>query len=231
MLLPLRPGGGPTEEAKTYRVLRAAVGVGGSAPDDSGIDGLWRQARARAVAAATSAYRRAISNAFPNLASDLIPYYERALGIVSDATLPEQDRRDAICELWPAKASAVVRDLAERLALIDTRFSIVTPDDTKSSTTHDGRWFGPLSGVTAEPAFNGSGTSEYAADTSRYVMVVLFDVGYLTGLSAPDARKRAAAERLLGDALPPWWDFRIVTSIGFLAGVSPVGLTGVEDAA
>jgi hypothetical protein len=230
MLMPLRAGGGPTEEAKTYRVLRAAVGVGGSAPDDSGIDGLWRWARARAVVAATSAYRRAISNAFPNLASDLIPYYERALGLVTDETLPEQDRRDAICELWPSKASAVVRDIVAKLQQIDTRFSVVTPDDDKSSTTHDGRWFGPL-GVTAEPAFNGSGTSEYAAETSRYVMIVLFDVDYLTGLSVSDARKRAAAEQMLVATLPPWWDFRVVTSIGFLAGVSPVGLTGVEDAA
>jgi hypothetical protein len=231
MLLPLRPGGGPTEEAKTYRVLRAAVGVGGSAPDDSGIDGLWRWARARALAAATSAYRRAIYSAFPNLATDLIPYYERALGLPSDETAAEQDRREAVRGLWPMRASSVIRDVAAQLQQIDTRFSIVVADDAKSSTTHDGRWFGHLPGVTAEPPFGLAYHSSYAAETSRYVMLVLFDVGYLAGLSAPDARKRAEAEKMLCTVLPPWWDFRIVTSIGFLAGVSPIGLTGWEDAA
>jgi hypothetical protein len=229
MLMPLRPGGGPTEEAKTYRVLRAAVGVGGSAQDDSGIDGLWRWSRARALAAASSARRRAVNNAFPQLATDLLSYYERVLGLPAGSTLPHADRRTAVTELWPASASAAFPDILAALQQIDSRFSLVIPDDDKSGTSWDGRWFGPLTDADEEPAFGGEGFSRLAAFTSRYVLVVLFDVGYLGAYLAADARKAAAADRVLRTALPSFWGWHIVTSVGFLAGVSPVGMTGVED--
>jgi hypothetical protein len=229
MLMPLRVGGGPTEEAKTYRVLRAAVGIGGSAQDDSGIDGLWRWSRARAIAAASSARRRAVNNAFPQLATDLLPYYERALGLPRGSAAPEADRRQAALELWPTKSSAVLSDIQAALWRIDGRFSIVNPDDDKSSTSWAGRWFGALDDADEEPEFQEPGYSLYAAHTSRYVMVILFNVGYLTAYQTEDARKAAAADRVLRTVLPSYWSWHIVTSIGFLAGVSPVGMTGIED--
>lgn len=232
MLMPLRPGGGPTDEERVYRVLRSAVGVGGSAPDETGIDGLWRWSRARALSAGRSAFRRAIYNGSPRLATDLLPYYERALGIQGGSAAPDADRRTAVVELWPAPATVTLPQLTTALQRIDSRFSIISPDDDKSGTSLDGRWFGPLPDVTDEPEFSDNpavGHSAYAAHTSRYVMVVLFAVGYTTALNTADARKAAAAARLLRISLPPFWDWAIVTSIGFLAGVSPVGITGVED--
>lgn len=228
MLLPLHIGGGPTEEDKAYRVLRTAEGIGGSAQDDSGIDGLWRRSVARGLAAATSDYRRAITNAFPFAAHDLIAYYERALGLTVDDGAPLADRRDDVAAAWSEQLSALLRDIEAWLVRLDSRFSLINKDDDQSRTSWFGRWFGPLEGA-SEPTFGWQDCSDWAAYTTNWVLQVLFDVGYTAKLTGQDEAKRAQAREYLGSVLPPWWDFSIVTATGFYTGQSLLGQCGVRD--
>lgn len=233
MLLPMLVGGGPTEEAKTYRVLRSAEGKGGSAPDDSGIDGLWRWARARGLAAATSETRRAIANAFPFAAADLLPYYERALGLHPGQNESDTERRVGVVAGWTAKASALLRDLEAGLSAIDSRMSILNMAAATEHISHLGRWFGRFESAPELPAFGGDGCSAFAAWTTRYVLRVFFDVyGEETTyakLSAADARARSSADEFLRASLPSYWDFTISTIRGFVTNSTPLGQTGVTD--
>jgi hypothetical protein len=228
MLVPVRVGGGPTEEDKAYRVLKSAEGVGGSAQDDSGIDGLWRRSMARGLAAATSDYRRAVSEAFPFAATDLISYYERALGLTVDETAPLADRRDDVAAAWPEQLSALLRDIEAWLVALDSRFSLLTKDDDKSRIGWFGRWLAPLQ-YSAEPDFGSQQHSDWAAYSTRWVLQVLFDVGYTDKLTGPDDAKRTKAREYLAEVLPPWWDFWIVTDTGFLTAQSLLGQCGVSD--
>jgi hypothetical protein len=214
-LFPLRFGGGYDEYQKAFRVLKSAEGIGGSAASDYGIDGLWRRSRALALSCATSAYRRAINNAWPRTCTDLLPYYERALKIVPAAGAAEADRRDRVASLWPAKSSAIQSDMVAELKRIDSRFSILQVDDSRQIVGMDGCSFG-------------SGWySKLGLFTTRYVLRVQFTVGH-TPLTASERISIDSASRRLRAMLPSWWDFTITTTTGFLAGVSPLGTTGLN---
>lgn len=203
------------EVEKAYRVLRSAEGKGGSASSEDGIDGLWRRSIALGLACATSAYRRAICNSNPRTATDTIPYYERCLGVIPPVEASETERREVVVAEWPAKASAIQRDIREQLKRIDSRFDIIQPNDSYSHVSHDGEVFGTW------------GISGMALFTTRYTLRVRFNVGH-TPLTNTERTQLEQAKRKLRDTLPPFWGFTITTSTGFLCGVSPLGTTGVS---
>lgn len=224
--LPFQLGGGLDEPQKAYAMLRAAEGIGGSAPNEYGIDGLWRRARALVLAAAGSPYRRAILNAFPHLATDLIPYYERLLGLRPAPGETETDRRNAAAAAWIAKASAAIPDILSTLQAIDSRFSIIPVSDDNHTYSHDGRWFGGLDPL--EPAFGVPNVSLVAGYTTRYILRVRFSVGRVGKLLPSERNALAAANSKLRVLLPPWWDWTITTSTGFLCDTSPMDITGLS---
>jgi hypothetical protein len=215
-LFPLRFGGGYDEYQKAFRVLKSAEGIGGSAASDYGIDGLWRRSRALSLVCATSAYRRAINNGWPQSCTDMLPYYERCLGIVPAPDATEADRRDMVVSQWPAKASSIQRDILARLQRVDSRFAIIQVDDSVSHVSHDGSSFGTW------------GCSQMAFFTTRYILRVSFPVGH-TPLTNVELAQIDQAKRVLRDSLPSFWDFTITTSSRFLCGVSPLGLTGTTN--
>lgn len=227
---PFLLGGGLDEPQKTYRMLRKAEGVGGSAPNEQGIDGLWRRARAIGLSAATSAYRRAILNTFPHKATDLIPYYERLYGLHPSPDATEADRRAAIVLADIAKASAAIPDVLAELQAIDSRFELITTSESDQTYSQDGRWFGGI--AVTEPAFHGvpgaGGASIAAQYTTRYVLRILFDVGYTGALNPGDRALKAAADAKLRVLMPPWWDWSITTSTGFVLDSSPLDITGLS---
>jgi hypothetical protein len=224
---PFKCGGGLTEQAKAYGIIKRAVGKGGSAPNEEGIDGLWRRSRAHGLAAATSSYRRAILQAFPNLATDLLPYYERVLGVVLSADATEADYQEAVTVAWVTWITAVLPALAERLKAIDSRLEILSVDHDYATTTVLGRAFAPLHSSLGEAPFGGVGYSITPNYSTDFFLRVEFAVGYTTPLLASDARILEQVKELLLDVLPSWVDFEIVTSLGFLVGTSPLGRTGL----
>ena len=228
--LPMRLGGGPTEVSRAYKTIRDAVGEGGSAPNDRGPDGLWRRSRARGLAAATSASRRALLNAWPHLATDLLPYYERVLGLAPAPEASDSSRRAAVVAAWTAQLSAIIPALAEQLAAVDTRFTILPLQSSQGRHTQAGRTLGPLDPGGSEPPWGSTPeASDYPNDATAFVLQVRFDVGYATALSSVDSALLEQALDILRRRIPSWVSWEVTTSTGFEVGVSPLGLTGVSD--
>jgi hypothetical protein len=226
--LPMRLGGGPTEVSRAYKTIRDAVGEGGSAPNDRGLDGLWRRSRARGLAAATSANRRALLNSWPHLATDLLPYYERVLGLVPDVGASDAVRRATVVAAWTAQLSATIPALAEQLAALDARFTILSLQPTQGRHTQAGRTLGPL--VSSEPTWGSTpAASNYPNDATAFVLQLRFTVGYATALSSVDSALLEQALDILRRRLPSWVSWEVTTSTGFETGVSPLGLTGLSD--
>lgn len=225
---PMRLGGGPTEVSRAYTLLRGAVGIGGSAPDDRGIEGLWRRSRARGAAASGSAYRRAILQVFPHLATDALPYYERVLGITPDRDASETERRQAVVSAWTSQLSAVLPSLLEQLQRVDARFALVV--QRPGHHTQAGRTLAPLDPGGGEPPWGDArNASEYPAASDGFVLRVRFAVGYAGKLLGTDLAKVQQAEDILRRALPAWQTWSLTTSSGFLCGSSLLGRTGVTD--
>ena len=225
--IPTRVGGGPSETEKAYGIITRAMGSGGVARNDDGIDGLWRRSRAKGLAVATSAYRRAIYNAFPHLATDMLPSYERALELTPAPDANEQQRRVAVWQAWIAQAGATVPRLSDELQGIDSRMNVLEVSHDYQATTVHGRAFGPHD-AGAEGPFGGLGFTIAPNYSTDFTQRALFAVGY-AGLQASDARKLEQGKAVLRKLLPSWVDFSIVTSTGFLTGTSPLGLTGVAQ--
>lgn len=222
---PFRVGGGQTPTEKTYQAMKRAVGVGGSARDETGIDGLWRLSRARGVAAASSATVRACHQFWPLVATDAIPYYARALGLVQETGEADADFAARVYSGWVARIQADVPHLLAQLQTIDSRVSILEP--TFTTTTQHGRAFAPLWAAGETPAWGLSTDCSIAPNYSTdFVLFVQLDVGHA---GAPTAGEQRIIEQLKGvllDVLPSWVDFRIVTDTGFILDTSSLDITG-----
>jgi hypothetical protein len=170
---------------------------------------------------------RAVNNGFAHLATDLLPYYERALGVIPTADAPEAARREVVESLWPSKQSAAFADIEASLQKIDSRFSIAIIPENYTTTGVDGRWFGSHSGVIEAPEWHGS--SALAADTTRYLLPVYLAVDS-QDVTPTDLSAIAKAERLLRNIQPSWWASAIsVSDDGFTLDVSPLDLTGLGE--
>jgi hypothetical protein len=224
MLLPLQCGGGPDEPTKAYLALRSAEGQGGSAPNDSGIDGLWRRSVALGLASGTSAVRRAFVNALPMFATDLLPYYERSLGTSPAPGATDAERRNSVGSLWPTRVSAAIPDLLKELRRIDDRFRIESMPDALSTTTIEGRWF-----TGSDAVFGSKSCSDLAVPTSRYSITAFLDVDDPGNLTERDERSVSLAEKRLRSLVPSWEDFCISVADGFTLDESPLDWTVLSD--
>jgi hypothetical protein len=221
---PFRVGGGPTPSSRAYTVIRDAVGEGGSAPNDRGIDGLWRRSRAKGLAAATSSTRRALLQAFPHLATDLLPYYERILGIAPPTGATEPQRVDEVVERWTRVAIRSTPELEAALQVIDPRLSLLHPTDATSITTQGGRVFEAHDSTDEGPAFAlPGGLSQLPNFSTRHVVSVRFTLGYDGVPNLADQRVIERARELLRTALGSDTDFTISTG-PLVLGVTPLGL-------
>ena len=86
--LPLELGGGPTDAERIYTALRRAMGQGGAGPE-GGIEDLWRQCKARAIADAGLGLEAAVLQAFPGEATELLETWEELLGVQPAATVAD----------------------------------------------------------------------------------------------------------------------------------------------
>jgi hypothetical protein len=229
----------PTREELVYRALRSAAGKGGFAEDElRSIDGLIRRVRARAIASVAEMAERAARQAFPSHATDLLPYYERLLGLTDDPDLSEDERRAAAAALYALQLAGDIPSLRAALRIIDSRFEVITAAWSTSTTTVAGRAFEDLAG---DAPFGGGRESTALPNfAGALVVYVLFELG--SGLlasipggagedlivgtpNAAERRKMALARRLLHDVLPATNDLQIVTHRGFTLDVSPLDLT------
>lgn len=230
--LPMQVGGGPTSTSKAYDTIRQAVGKGGSAENDRGIDGLWRRSRAQGLAAATSSTRRAALQAFPQNATDALPFYERATGIVPSPDATDAERTEAALERWTAEPLKSWAELELALKALDARFSLVMPNysggagygEDAEVVTMYGRGFDgyDLLAASSQPAFGiTGGCTQYPAYSTRQVLRVLFTLGYTGALTPADLEIVEKAKRLLRGALRSDEDFQISTG-PWVLDVTPI---------
>jgi hypothetical protein len=223
---PFEFGGGPTDEESIYNALRSAVGEGGSAKKDDGIDGLWRACCAGGLAALGSFAERAATQAFPNLATDHIPVYEELYGITPPEGATDEDRRQVIAARYVDRLLADEPDLAVALADIDVRATLVAIPPAISTTVQLGKAFEPQDGF---PTYGGARLSTgYPNFSSDFYVPVLLTIA--TTLPTPvDLTSINALKRHLREALPAWVDFDVLTSTGpFILDVSPLDLTAMS---
>lgn len=224
---PMTFGGGPTRTERIYAALRSAAGKGGVAESEEGHDALLLRVEARAIAAAESFADRSAMQAFPDRATDLLPYYERLFLLSSDPDASEEDRRQASKAQYTLRPRADLPALAETLRRIDDRFSIVSTPDSLSVITVMGRAFEDLAGT--EPFGGGRKSSALPAYSTRALVVALLDLG--NGV-APGSRELVAlqrAARVLHDLVPAHEQYTIITHLGFTVGESLLGYTGLEE--
>lgn len=225
---PFDVGGAPSPAERAYRTLRRAVGKGGSAENDLGIDGFWRRSRAAGVASATSSSERALLQAWPHLATDALGYYERATGLGRGADETEADFRDRVWVAWTTQLQVDCPSLAEELERIDARASIL--EQAMSATTQHGRALAPLWPDGEAPAWGlPRNESEWPNYSTAMIVYARLALGYAGAPSISDQRVLERMRELLRGSLPSWVDFHVLTETSFLTGSSPVGLSGVSD--
>lgn len=222
---PLEFGGGATHVETIYAAMRSAVGIGGSAADDEGMEGVWRQARASAIAAAATTGERAVINAFPGHATDLLAYYEDLLGATPELDDSELERQAVVEQLWTERVRAAVPDITADLAAIDERFSILTVPHAQATETLFGRGFEDL--AAALPFGGGRRSTLFHNYSTAFVLYVLFDIG---GGVAPSTSEQKLIDRAaahLNKTLPAHMNFQIVAELGFTLDVDLLDLTGL----
>ncbi len=225
-VLPMQVGGGPTQTEQAYAQLRSAVGRGGSARDDSGIDGLWRWSRAKGLAVGASFERRAAIQAFPIKATDILGYYERVLQVVPPTGSTQAERAAVVSQRWHEVPVASTPDVALELSKLDSRFSIIEEPEENSITTQAGRAFEAHDSGDEGPLFNSESGSKFTAwpnYSSRQMLRVRFTLGYSGRPNASDALILLRAKKLLRRTLPSDTSFSISTG-AWILGLTPVGL-------
>lgn len=213
------------ETERIVAALQSVGGAGGSADDQTGIEGLWRRSKARALAQLRNQGERTIDNAFPDRASDLLPYYERLFIVPADPNATDEERQAVVAERYAGPIAVALPDVLDRLRDIDSRFNFVPLDDAESDTTVMGRAFEDLDG--AEPFGGGRRSTAFANYSNRFTVYVLFDIGAGALPSLAEAKLMARARTVLADAISAWNDFQVVTSHGFELDTDRLDLTSL----
>jgi len=217
----------PTREELIYRSLRSAAGKGGYAEDEANsIDGLIRRVRARAIATVADMGERTALQAFPNHATDLLPYYERLLGLTADPDLTDDERRAAAAALYALQLAGDVPSIRRSLQHIDARFDVVTAAPETATITIFGRAFQDLAGDS--PFAGGRQSTAFPNFATVLVLFVVLELGDGVSPNAAERRSMALARRLLHDVLPATNDLQIVTHRGFTLDVSKLDLTSFD---
>lgn len=211
---PLEVGGDTTKTQDVYAALRAAVGVGGAGPRD-GLEDLWRQCKAQAIASSVIATERAVLQALPDHATDHVPVYERILAIVPAGGATEQDRRLAVVEAWTLRLLANMPELKRSLQALDPAFEIEELEETVTTIVLLGRMF-PKRGSELK-----HGVAAFPNFADDFVVGVTYTLG--PGQTEPPPAVMAKARRLLNAVLPAWVDWLITTGDGFFTDGGPDG--------
>lgn len=212
---PFSFGGAEADAERIWRELRKLIGEGGPGPE-GGLEDLWRQCKAQAIAAALGAYERAVLQAFPQTATDHLPLVEKMLG--TSAATPHE-RRAAATTAYTRELGADVPTLRAELQQIDARFDVLDRDPATVETTQLGKTFeGRGDELIASAKPNYSGFDE---------IVVTYDLA--DGDEVPPATSLAAAESYLNEALPSWVDHYVIAAdLGFYLDESPLDFTGFD---
>lgn len=224
---PIEYGPGQIGEETIYQALRRAVGDGGSAKKETGIDALWRRSKAKALAQLAAMTEKGALQGFPHLATDRLVVWEDELGISPPEGATDDDRRLAVQVAYVEKAIASEPELLAALQAIDVRLSLFPIPRANAWYVQLGKAFEPQDGT---PKYSGGAqkSAPCVNTSSDFYVPVLLTIG--TVMPTPvDLETIVKAKRFLATALPSWVDFKVILSTGpFLMGVSPMGLVALS---
>lgn len=222
---PLEMGGGPTEIERTYQMLRAAEGKGAASTDDESIEALWRQSLAKGVGLVGTFDERAALQAFPDKATDLLPYYERLLHTEPAPTASQEERRQTAASRFTASAGFLHAEIEASLQAIDARFVVEIPDQEVCTTTHWGRWFQDY--AASEPFGGGRRSTLLPNYATEFIFIAVMDLG--GAFPTPEeSRAILRAQRHLAEVLPAWDAIAVVTSFGFELDIDRLDYTALS---
>ena len=216
---PLQWGGGETPTEKAYAALLAVVGKGHPA-DQDGAEWAWREARAVGLSMVEALGERAASQLYPESSPEMAAFRRR---YIIPESVPDGQARVEAAKRLRDSSRGVIAEIEAELREIDGRFSILTADPFDSTATEPGRPFGDA----AEPFNLGRDDSLWPAFSTSFLLVVLFDIGASEPTTVADRDAEARARRVLDAKVQTWSDYVVVTSIGFVTGVSPLGYTAL----
>lgn len=226
--LPFKCGGSPTRFEKAYAVIRRMVGRNGYADDDDEIEAQWRQAKAYALANIASQDERAARQISPDYATDHIPLFEEMLGIPSDDTLSDEQRRQRIVPDYVSVPEAWTESLVAQLKAIDPLAEIITRPWATAATTQIGRWyeeFTPIAGKEYDDVGARKATA-YPSFSDMHEVLVQYDLGNAVAPNREQDRKTLLMQELLNDTIPAWVSFRIIYTTTFSLDSSLLDFTG-----
>lgn len=216
--------GGKSRTHEVYDALRSVVGEQGTAKDEDSLEGMWRAARAKGMASASRTVDRAAVQVLPSRATDLLPYYETAVGRLPGGDQNDATRRALAAGLWASRSDASAPSLRQQLQALDPRFTLLSIPREDALETHWGRAFEPFDG--SEPMnLNGPGTEFPAANESNLVIAVL-ELGAGTPPTKADELLMDAARALLGDLVSSCAGVRLLGHVGFILDRDPLDTTG-----
>lgn len=207
---PFELGGGETDAELAWRALRSAVGGGG--PVD-GLEDVWRQIKAVAIAASGASVERAFLQFVPGRQTDALEAWENVLGLARAATLVERQAAvaSAITLGMAADHATIDRDLKR----IDGAFALDVTQWAQAITTIPGKLLAPRVGT--PPYGSGASALRRGALLPNYATSFVLHVEYALpfGSITPPAQILEDATRYLNSVLPAWEDYEIHTGVGF----------------
>jgi hypothetical protein len=198
--LPAEVSGGTTHIKAIYDALRKAVGEGGSAPNQEGLEGAWRAAKAQVIAASLDAYERAVLQALPFFADEHVPVYERLLAIAPGEDQNDEDRRLAVVQAWTLRLFADMSELNRALNVLSPKLELEELDYDHVVYTLFGRMF-------PEYGFESQGVPQYPNYSTDFILRVTYT--YEFGETSMPRALRAQVGVHLNAVLPSWMDWRI----------------------
>ena len=223
---PLQFGGGATATESLHLMLRGAVGKGGASIDDESLEAIWRQCKARVIAASGTFDERAALQAFPDLATDLLPYYERTLADRRrSASETDEVRRARLAARWTDEIGGNDAALEAALQTIDSRFTVVPAVESDATTTIWGRWFEDLAGT--EPFNGGRSATLFPNYSTEFVLTALLTLSG-GGIDLDAQRAIAEAQDFLADNLAAWIGIQVAVDVaGFHLDVDVLDYTAL----
>lgn len=228
--LSMKLGGEPSHQEKAYKALRSIVGEGNSPPDDplgeTTIDGLWRRARANGMGVISSVDESALYQGFPSTVTDELRSYEEIIGSYLPPDASDEERRQAVLNLWIADARSSYPAFLATLVGYDTRFSTLTPSHTNARFTYEGKVFDTPGNGDFDQYHDHSKFPNFA---DEHVVAVLFNVGEGIYPAGAIGKLKTTAETLLDRSLPAWNDFAVLLDVGFTLDISLLDVTGFDQ--
>lgn len=223
--VPFQAGGSPTRFEASYTSLQRLVGSTSYAKDDDELEALWRAAKADAMACIGSFDERAALQASPETATDYISAYEEILGITTDESLSDQERRNIIVPDYTGVPEAWTSALNTAIQRVDTQASVLVRPWSNSSTCQLGRWYEPFDGSDSYDQNGNRIATAWPNYSDAETVIVKYDIGNGVVPNREQLRRSSQIAKHLNEVCPSDVDFHIIYAVGFTLDLSRLDAT------